>query len=167
MARLQNITSDGAPALTLYGASSLAETDHRWRWSANRLEAKRAADPASRLVLDGTNGRVYLGTGAAEPTSYLAAVGTAGIALTGGSLYFGTDNTSDIGATTSRRPRDIHAGRDVRVGGSLAVTGKVGFYGKLAAAKPVVTGSRGRNSALTSLIQALSTLGLITDRTTS
>lgn len=43
----------------------------------------------------------------------------------------------------------------------------LGFYGATAAAKPTVTGSRGGNAALASLLTALSTLGLITDSTTA
>lgn len=43
----------------------------------------------------------------------------------------------------------------------------LGFYGATAATKPAVTGSRGGNAALASLLTALSTLGLITDSTTA
>ena len=45
--------------------------------------------------------------------------------------------------------------------------GNVGFYGATAAAKPAITGSRGGNAALASLLTALATLGLITDSTTA
>lgn len=41
--------------------------------------------------------------------------------------------------------------------------GKVGFYGATPAAKPTVTGSRGANAALASLLTQLATLGLLTD----
>ncbi|MEU5111721.1 hypothetical protein AB0G64_09495 [Streptomyces longwoodensis] len=41
-----------------------------------------------------------------------------------------------------------------------------GFFGAAAAAKPTVTGAKGGNAALASLISALATLGLITDSTT-
>jgi hypothetical protein len=43
----------------------------------------------------------------------------------------------------------------------------VGFYGATPAAKPTVTGAKGANAALTSLLAALVTLGLITDTTTA
>ncbi|MEU4169460.1 hypothetical protein AB0F46_21615 [Streptomyces sp. NPDC026665] len=43
----------------------------------------------------------------------------------------------------------------------------LGFYGAAAVSKPSVTGSRGGNAALASLITALSTLGLITDSTSA
>lgn len=41
----------------------------------------------------------------------------------------------------------------------------LGFYGNLASARPTVTGSRGGNAALASLLTQLATLGLITDST--
>lgn len=43
----------------------------------------------------------------------------------------------------------------------------LGFYGATATTKPTVTGSKGGNAALGSLITALATLGLITDTTTA
>jgi hypothetical protein len=43
----------------------------------------------------------------------------------------------------------------------------LGFYGAAAVTKPTVTGSRGGNAALASLLTALATLGLITDSTTA
>jgi hypothetical protein len=43
---------------------------------------------------------------------------------------------------------------------------QVGFFGATPASKPTVTGSRGGNAALASLLTALATLGLITDGTT-
>ncbi|MCF0086605.1 MULTISPECIES: collagen-like protein [unclassified Streptomyces] len=43
----------------------------------------------------------------------------------------------------------------------------LGFYGATAVAKPAVTGSRGGNAALASLLTALASLGLITDSTTA
>lgn len=43
---------------------------------------------------------------------------------------------------------------------------RLGFFGGAAAAKPTVTGSRGGNAALASLLTALASLGLITDGTT-
>jgi hypothetical protein len=44
---------------------------------------------------------------------------------------------------------------------------QVGFYGAAPASKPTVTGSRGGNAALASLLSALATLGLITDGTSA
>lgn len=44
---------------------------------------------------------------------------------------------------------------------------QVGFFGATPASKPSVTGSRGGNAALASLLTALATLGLVTDNTTA
>jgi hypothetical protein len=49
---------------------------------------------------------------------------------------------------------------------SLEVTGDLGFYGTPPISKPTVTGSRGGNAALASLLTELANLGLITDSTT-
>jgi len=49
---------------------------------------------------------------------------------------------------------------------SLAVSGNVGFYGTAAQAKQTVTGSKGANAALTSLLSKLAAIGLITDSST-
>jgi hypothetical protein len=45
-------------------------------------------------------------------------------------------------------------------------SGPLGFYGATPGAKPTITGSKGANAALTSLLSALATLGLLTDTTT-
>ena len=51
--------------------------------------------------------------------------------------------------------------------GALAIGGGVGFNGAAPSAKPNVTGSRGGNEALGSLLSALAAIGLITDNTTT
>jgi hypothetical protein len=48
----------------------------------------------------------------------------------------------------------------------LSGTG-IGFFGATPVARPVVSGGRAGNDALTSLISALAKLGLITDSTTN
>lgn len=47
--------------------------------------------------------------------------------------------------------------------GNLKITGNVGFYNTNATTKQEVTGSREANAALTSLLTALATIGLITN----
>jgi len=49
---------------------------------------------------------------------------------------------------------------------TVAFVGNIGFYGQNPQAKPNVTGSKGGNAALASLLSALNTLGLVTDTTT-
>ena len=50
---------------------------------------------------------------------------------------------------------------------TLKDDGGVGFFGSGGTTRPTITGSRGGNAALTSLLTALSALGLITDSTTA
>jgi hypothetical protein len=49
----------------------------------------------------------------------------------------------------------------LEVAGAVSLGGNIGFYGTAAQAKPTVTGSRGGNAALTSLLSALANLGLV------
>jgi hypothetical protein len=51
-------------------------------------------------------------------------------------------------------------------GGGNQANVKLGFYGATAVVKPTITGSRGGNAALASLLTQLATLGLIVDNTT-
>lgn len=52
-------------------------------------------------------------------------------------------------------------------GGLRHVSTKLGFFAATSTTKPTVTGSRGGNAALASLLTALATLGLITDSSTA
>lgn len=84
-------------------------------------------------------------------------------ALTYGfSLPTGSGNVLRIDCTTTAT-NIIDFGTD----GSLRhLSAKLGFFGASTTTKPTVTGSRGGNAALASLLTALQTLGLITDSTT-
>lgn len=55
------------------------------------------------------------------------------------------------------------AANEVKTDDALIVGGNVGFYNTAATAKQTVTGSRGGNAALASLLTALATVGLITN----
>lgn len=61
-------------------------------------------------------------------------------------------------ADTLKTDDSLHVGAGLRHLGST-----LGFYNAAAASKPTVTGSRADGTALTSLLTALATLGLITD----
>lgn len=78
-----------------------------------------------------------------------------------GHFLAGSDNSIDIGAAGATRPRDLHLGRHLNIGGN------VGFYATAAQAKQTVSGSHGSNAALQSLLTALSTIGLITNSSTA
>jgi len=82
------------------------------------------------------------------------------IALTGvgGTTHYGIYVTVGTGATNNYSLFLVDG--DMRFGNSAS---KVGFYGTASVAKPTVTGSRGANAALASLLTALAGLGLLTD----
>ena len=64
------------------------------------------------------------------------------------------------------RAYDSVAAREVLRGEASGTAPMVGFLGAAAVTRPTVSGSRGANAALASLLTALATLGLITDSTT-
>lgn len=69
-----------------------------------------------------------------------------------------------VGTTTD----GMTAGGSLAIAKDLAHRGTlVGFFNTAPAAKPTITGSRGGNTALASLLTALATLGLITDNTSA
>ena len=73
-----------------------------------------------------------------------------------GHFLTGLDSTYDIGTMSGPlRPRNIHLG------------GGVGFYGTAAPTKQTVSGSRGGNAALASLLTGLAAYGLVTDSSTA
>jgi hypothetical protein len=59
---------------------------------------------------------------------------------------------------------DIGTGTGTKIGGIGSV---MAFYGNTPIARPTVTGSRGGNAALASLLTQLAALGLVTDSTTA
>jgi hypothetical protein len=100
--------------------------------------------------------------GAAKSTlSYDDSVGIFYILGPGGSIPLYASSTTCY----SFAPWNFEAGATVT--GAFAHAGStLGFYSATPAAKPAVTGSRGGNAALASLMTALAALGLVTDSTT-
>ena len=83
-----------------------------------------------------------------------------------GTLTFGNGTTADVNlyrsaTTTLKTDNSFHVGAALSHLGST-----LGFYGTAPAVKPTVTGSRGSNDALASLLTALAGLGLLTDSST-
>lgn len=74
--------------------------------------------------------------------------------------YSSATHVLTIGDATNLASLNLSAAFNVTVGKS---GGEVGFYGTVGGTKQTVTGSRGGNAALASLLSALSTLGLVTD----
>jgi hypothetical protein len=85
-----------------------------------------------------------------------------------GNLYIGTQALAEPDGAGYGDLHFFTGGTDSKdnIRMSILKDGKMGFFGHAAAAKPTVTGSKGGNEALASLITALSNLGLITDSTT-
>jgi len=101
----------------------------------------------------------------------VTSVGAAG-AMTAVTLitagYYSGANPTSVAVTGGR---GINATLDIttQATGSFVLSDagqSLGFYGATAVAKPTVTGSKGANAALTSLLSALSSLGLLTDSST-
>lgn len=85
----------------------------------------------------------------------------------GDSTTVGYDSTFGygwIGAGDTTNARDFHINP---MGGRTKVCGQIGFNNTTPIAKPTVTGSRGGNAALASLLTSMSNYGLITDSTTA
>lgn len=61
---------------------------------------------------------------------------------------------------------ELHTQTDFRVNGALRITSSIGFFNTAPGGKPTVSGSRGANAALASLLTGLAGLGLVTDSTT-
>lgn len=74
---------------------------------------------------------------------------------------------NDARLTDARTPSNdaslVHTSGNETIGGDKKFSGKTGFNNTAAITKPVVTGSRGGNAALASLITAMSNYGLVTD----
>ena len=123
---LQNFTSNDSPIISLLPASasplSAAISTYGIQLTHSRLRAKASADVAARVDLNAALGRLYFGLGTAEPTTFIRGWSSGSIQVNGGALGFSADNTHDIGLTaTTERPRSIHLGTSVTVGGNQVV----------------------------------------------
>ena len=104
--------------------------------------------------MDAQNGRILLGNGTTAPASGLSSFGTS-------ASWYGADfccfqqSTYNLGQANYRW-KQMYLSDGFGVWGATAPT-----------SKPSVTGSRGGNAALASLITALASYGLITDNTTA
>ena len=103
----------------------------------------------------------------AQITGLAAAL--AALAPLAGATFTGAVTVSNVAfnVTGYTTLAGAQANGDFTVFGALSAQGNVGFYGATPASKPTVTGSRGGNAALASLLTKLASLGLITDGTTA
>jgi hypothetical protein len=82
----------------------------------------------------------------------------------GGYTRFGYGGDATGGALTDATAQIVVASNGLHLGKSTS--GLIGFFDKTPIAKPTITGSKGGNAALTSLLTALATYGLIVDGST-
>jgi hypothetical protein len=150
----------------------------------------RIIDGAGNIQLEAnSNGQLALGSGFnSSALQYLGAMRVNGVARnvalvnqdasagSGSSIEFNDPNAqyAAINSTYDNRSTGSRAGSlSLRVRSSDTLTERVrlngsgiGFFGKAAAAQPVVTGSRGGDAVVTRLITALANIGLVKDQTT-
>jgi hypothetical protein len=98
---------------------------------------------------------VGYGWRAADAVTNIIGVSIGNLGGVGRTNAFGIDIAAQSGAATLNYA--------LRSGGPNKLAGNIGFYGTEPQAKQTVTGLKGGNAALGSLLTALSTLGLITD----
>lgn len=118
---LENATSSANPALAVMEAAARAAgsdpaTAYAVSIAAQTIRLKRAADANARLTLDCVNGRLYFANGTSAPAMYWDNFGSTGVRLNAANLVFGTDNTHDIGAAATQRPRYVRIGTAVQTG---------------------------------------------------
>jgi hypothetical protein len=142
--QLQNAAGGTTGAMRVFSPSSspyVAPDDWNVSVGAYRIDTKNDSDDQPQFRLTTTSGTMQWGPGGSGALDTI--------------LY---------------RPGADHLKTDdaFSIGGNLAHLGSgLGFYGATVAAKPTVSGSRGGNAALASLITALATLGLLTDGTSA
>lgn len=156
--RYKNRGSSAYAVMTGFDAGAdLANIDvsqYTWSLSSLALNAKRGTDAYPRISLDFSSGRLLIGNGTVDPTVGLKSTGSY-VFWTGGDYAPSPTGTYNLG-TTSYKWKQLYLSDGFGAFGSAPP-----------ATKPSVTGSRGGNAALASLITALASYGLITDNTTA
>jgi hypothetical protein len=167
---------NGGPVTALY-----ARTDDRLDTLQTRvtaLEPGGAGEAATAAALTAhavdttsihgiADTAALLTTSGGTVTGGLTVQGTLAV-TTAATITVGADtNLYRVGADQLATDDALFVGGRLHTYGNLTVDGNVGFYGTGAQAKPAVTGSRGGNAALASLLTQLAALGLITDSTSA
>lgn len=100
-----------------------------------------------------------------DPDGFTSA--SAQTATLGATLYIGSAPASVANLTfTTSRALHVNAGESYFGGNFIVGTGNIHFNNGAPIARPTITGSKGSNAALASLLTALSNYGLIIDSTT-
>lgn len=130
--------------------NSFAGTEHldpNWfNWTSGGPSAGSATG-ATQVLSDPSNPFLKLIKGA-DITAFIQLTSTIL------SIYAGTDDAH------------LFSALQVDTSGNLQISQNVGFHGNTPQARPTITGSKGGNAALQSLLGALAAYGLVTDATT-
>ena len=182
----------GSAANIAFSAIVVADTVTRWQVSLGGIESwgpgnaahdvtwQRVGAGALAMSAVGVTALMDIRTGAVSTNSTLRfsvgsvarwEIGKNATVEGGGGTQTGSDfeiraisdNTLAVNATITI----TRANGNVQLPGSLRINGNVGFYNTAPVAKPTVTGSRGGNAALASLLTALAGQGLLTDSSTA
>jgi hypothetical protein len=139
------------------------------------------AGPGTGLQVsnNATVGGAFAVTGNATISGDVTLAGPAGTALyvendttIGTTLYVGGTGTfagpgTGLQVSNNLNANSIGVSTTLFVAGGSTLAGNVGFHGTAPVAKPTVTGAKGSNAALASLIAALAAYGLVTDSTSA
>jgi|KBSSwiStaDraftv2_1062776.scaffolds.fasta_scaffold23050_9 hypothetical protein len=131
---------------------------------ANTFTALQKFNPGTaeclRLIAADSAGDCFMSFYSSDGTTFRAYIGN-------GST---TTNTFDI-SNLANADMDFYTNSIKRLNltaaGALNIIGTVGFNNTPAIAKPTVTGAKGSNAALASLLTALAAYGLVIDSTTA
>lgn len=149
VARIQRFLVEQSAGLQAPGSGG-GSASPGFDFSGQLPEAQVAFDDTSGHDHSSGNGTAVPMAGAVTGTNQAAVVTAAG------------DVTGPIGATVVTKATGNFA-----VGGNETVTGSLsGFTTLTPGTPPTITGSRGANAALASLLTGLATLGVIIDATT-
>jgi len=114
--------------------------------------------PNAASISGGTVVRLPVLRSATSPPATLTATAVKGASLTPGTDFTVTPTWVTTAAATTVNINPTGAATQIgKTGGSI------GFNGTAAITKPTVTGSRGANAALASLLTALASYGLVVD----
>ena len=157
--RYKNTSSDANAVMTCFSSgadlANIDKSQYTWSLSSNALNAKRSGDTYPRVTLDFVSGKLLMGNGVAAPTAGLIVFGGTEVALSSGNWYPAKTATQSLGEANYRWKQ-------------MYLSDGFGVFGATPpATKPTITGSRGGNAVLASLITALASYGLITDNTTA
>ena len=165
-----------------FGAAGTNPTLAGFRATGTRAAPARVALSDVLLSLDGYGyGATHYSTASRATINFLAVEtwsDTAqGSAIAMQTTRAGTTTTAEAGrwspngnlllGTTTDGAYKLDANGNSRITGTLTVTGSAGFNGSAPPAKPTVSGAKGSNAALASLLTALVHYGLVTDTTTA